>query len=136
MKLWMLEIWQSGHIQSVSVEMGDAQITFMHPCIPSCSFHWPEKDICWVPGNNILCHIKPPTTSSGHQYFMDPTDAGLILNAVNQSQWCYSYMVCVITGVVILIIIVSCSPTSRKEILQEGTSLTTISAFELGNTSN
>ena len=44
----------------------------MTPKGPSKSFHWPARDdVWWVPQDDILCAIAPPTTATGRTYGID-----------------------------------------------------------------
>lgn len=64
--------WFFGLILSKDEEECDVEIKFMHPFGPSTSFHWPyqKDDICFVPLQNIIRVVDPPTTKgSGRVYY-------------------------------------------------------------------
>lgn len=64
--------WFFGLVISKDEEECDIQIKFMHPFGPAPSFYWPyqKEDICFVPLQNILSIVEPPTTrGSGRVYY-------------------------------------------------------------------
>lgn len=68
--------WFFGLVLSKDEEECDMEIKFMHPFGPSTSFHWPyqKDDICFVPLQNILSLVDPPTTKgTGRVYYFHET---------------------------------------------------------------
>ena len=57
--------WWVGQIKSISLELEDISVSFMHPHGPAKGFQWPEesgkkKDVCPVSLENVLLKINPP----------------------------------------------------------------------------
>ena len=70
-----------GVVVEINIENQDILVKFLHPKLPSQSFHWPAKDdTCWVPNIHLLCKIAAPLTATGRQYNIDPKDRDVILN--------------------------------------------------------
>lgn len=72
--------WFFGLVLSKNVEERDVRIKFMHPFGPSKSFYWPyqKDDICFVPLQNILSIVDPPTTKgSGRVYYFHNKDMNI-----------------------------------------------------------
>jgi hypothetical protein len=60
----------------------DAIIEFVHPCGLSNTFFWPsQKDLCWVPFENIIKEVRVPasTSISGRTYFIEKKFKALLL---------------------------------------------------------
>ena len=57
--------WLVGLVRNVNCDKKDVDIIFLHPPGPSNSFTWPmRKDICWAPYMNVICKIRPLTTTA------------------------------------------------------------------------
>lgn len=79
--------WFFGLVLSKNEEECDVQIKFMHPFGPSKSFYWPyqKEDICFVPLQNILSIVDPPTTKgSGRVYYFHSKDINIADQKFNQ----------------------------------------------------
>ena len=57
--------WWVGLVQNVNCDAKDVEIIFLHLPGPSNSFTWPKrKDVCWIPYMNVICKIRPSTTTA------------------------------------------------------------------------
>ena len=73
--------WWIGIIEEIDIGQKDVKVKFMHPHGPSMKFSWPSHDdICWIPFENILTEISPPTTRSGRIYEITTDDYNEIVN--------------------------------------------------------
>jgi len=68
--------WVASVIETSEIEQ-DVKVSFMHPHGPARSFRWPaHEDICWVPMQNILHPLNPPTTANGRLYHLEKKRQG------------------------------------------------------------
>ena len=64
-----------GTILEIDEANRDILVKFLHPPLPTRSFHWPEReDKCYIPDTNILSIVKPPVISTGRQYCLSDED--------------------------------------------------------------
>ena len=74
----------AGLVQNVNCDEKDIETNFLHPPGPSNSFTWPKrKDVCWVPYMNVICKIRPPTTSTGQTCYLEEKGNEMISKLLN-----------------------------------------------------
>ena len=65
--------WWIGKVVNISQELADVLISFMHPCGPRTTFHWPSpSDECWVALTSVLGKLAPcdwPMPTMGSRNF-------------------------------------------------------------------
>jgi hypothetical protein len=67
--------WWLGSVMETSDDDGDILVKIMHPHGPAKSFYWPAgEDLCWVPLQEVLDIIDPPTTRNGRRYYLSKND--------------------------------------------------------------
>ena len=68
-------------VNYVSIKHGDVNVKFRHPKAPAKTFFWPDpKDVCWIPLNDMICKVKPPSSGSTAQYYLfDEADIDQVL---------------------------------------------------------
>ena len=69
--------WWIGIVNEICGNNDEACVKFMSPHGPSSYFSLPSRDdICWVPVENIVCVLSPPTaaTSTGRKYSIAEAD--------------------------------------------------------------
>ena len=71
-------------VNFVSLEHHDVNVKFLHPKGPAKSFFWPEReDICWVPLNEIICKVDPPSAgSSARSYGFSQSDVQRVVESI------------------------------------------------------
>jgi len=76
--------WYFGVANYVSVEHSDVNVKFLHPKGPASQLFWPNMDdICWIPIEDIIAKVDPPTSSSttGRFYQFSCEDVEKVLHS-------------------------------------------------------
>lgn len=79
--------WYVGVVLTKDEEENDVEVSFLKPHGPSPSFSWPQRrDVCYVPVNNIISCISPPTTmGTGRMFYFKKREMDLV--AQRFSEW-------------------------------------------------
>ena len=74
--------WFIGVVKYVSKEHNDVMVKFMHPKNLSKHYFWPSRDDeCWIPIEDIIKKLSPPSTgSTGRYYIFHQSELQLIVN--------------------------------------------------------
>lgn len=66
--------WWLAYIMDRNEDLDEVKVTFLHPCGPSPSFHYPRKpDVLWVSITDVL-HLVCPVTPTGRSYVLPEND--------------------------------------------------------------
>ena len=75
--------WYFGVANYVDAEHSDINVKFIHPKGPGRQFFWPNNDdICWVPIEQILKQVDPPSGSTGRYYHFSNEDVIDVQNLI------------------------------------------------------
>ena len=78
------DVWWIGLLIESDDKNIDKKIKFLQPHGPCQQFTWPNKDdYCWVPDNNIILKVSPPSTTTGRLYSITEKDFEDIENRFN-----------------------------------------------------
>ena len=53
------------------MEHDDINVKFMHPKATATILFWADcEDVCWVPLNQVVCRVEPPSSGSTARFIV------------------------------------------------------------------